>query len=83
MRSPQEPARRRNTLGSRSISPRSPSAIRATRSDMPSSPLPTEAVSRIADAAVTHDRLAQLSRHAAKEAIAAAEMHEQLARLAQ
>jgi hypothetical protein len=38
---------------------------------------------RIAEAAGTHDRLAQRSRHAAKEAIAAAEMHEQLARLAQ
>jgi hypothetical protein len=38
---------------------------------------------RIADPGGTHDRLAQWSRHAAKDAIAAAEMHEQLARLAQ
>ena len=34
---------------------------------------------RIAQAAVHHDRLAGLSRHAAKEATAAAEMHKQLA----
>jgi hypothetical protein len=38
---------------------------------------------RIADAAATHDRLAQRSRHAAKEAIAAAGMHEQLAAVGQ
>jgi len=38
---------------------------------------------RIAHAAATHDRLAQRSRDAAKEATAAAEMHEQLAALAQ
>jgi hypothetical protein len=34
---------------------------------------------RIAQVAVTHDRLAELSRDAAKEATAAAEMHKQLA----
>jgi hypothetical protein len=34
---------------------------------------------RVAPAAVTHDRLAELSREAAKEATAAAEMHKQLA----
>ena len=34
---------------------------------------------RIAHASVTHDRLAELSREAAKEATAAAEMHKQLA----
>jgi hypothetical protein len=39
--------------------------------------------SRIAHAAATHDRLAQRSRDAAKEATAAAEMHQQLAALAQ
>jgi len=37
---------------------------------------------RIAHVAVTHDRLAELSRDAAKEATAAAEMHKQLAGVA-
>ena len=37
---------------------------------------------RLAQAAVHHDRMAQLSRDAAKEATAAAEMHKQLANIA-